>query len=112
MTTEQDSDRLERAGQKSELVSERLSLAANRIQDQLDHLLDIIGSDNFGSKLVNDAKGLKPQLEGSVKGTRSQAESWASLAAGQFKAAKVARENEEIRRQQLLGAVRPGTAQV
>ncbi|MEV4124614.1 hypothetical protein [Nocardia sp. NPDC049707] len=96
MTTEKYSEKLKASGTDSEKVRDRLNNTADRIQAQLDSLLAIVGSDHFGSQFIDGPKGLKARLEGSVKGTRSQAKSWNNLADGQFKSADVAKKNEDM----------------
>jgi hypothetical protein len=96
MTSENYSDKLTGSGIDSEKVRDRLNGAADRIQAQLTALLAIVGTDHFGSQFIDQDNGLKSRLEGSIAGTRSQAESWHNLAAGQYKSADVARKNEDM----------------
>ncbi|MEV0762957.1 hypothetical protein [Nocardia sp. NPDC050435] len=82
-----------------------MNALADRVQAQLDSLIAIVGSDPvFGEKFMNDPKGLKYQLEGAVEGTRTMAESWGKLSAGQFKAARNNEIEEQKRHDQIMQA--------
>ncbi|WP_068067814.1 hypothetical protein [Nocardia xishanensis] len=103
MTTECYSEKLRSAGNETDKVRARLESISGRVQDQLNTLLAVIGSDNFGSQYVkgNGSPGLKDRLQGAVDGTSTMAQSWANLSKGQYEAAVAAERNEDAARQMI-----------
>ncbi|WP_194817352.1 hypothetical protein [Nocardia sp. XZ_19_385] len=105
MTLERFSEKQRTAGTDTAKVRDRMNGLADRVQTQLDNLIAIVRSDPvFGSKFMDDAKGLKYQLEGAVEGTRTMAASWGKLSDGQFEAARNNEIEEKKREAQILEA--------
>ncbi|MFC9892452.1 hypothetical protein ACFVMC_02045 [Nocardia sp. NPDC127579] len=103
-TTERYSEKLRTAATETDKVRARLESISTRVQDQLNTLLAVIGSDNFGSQYVkgNGSPGLTERLQGAVDGTTTMAQSWGTLSEGQFNAAVVAEKNEQAARDRIL----------
>ncbi|GAB2669563.1 hypothetical protein [Nocardia goodfellowii] len=105
MTVENTVHLQQKAAVDTEVVHANLDAVAREIQDQLDALIAMVGSDPvFGAKFTDDPNGIKARLHGALTGTKTMAKTWAELADGQRKTA-VNKQREEDDRVDHLEAI-------